>query len=58
MTQEQKHAAQDILATLISFDCSGIDCDECPFGNEHTILACMVVEAHSKFEELNKKGDN
>lgn len=56
MTQEQKHAAQDILATLISFDCAGIDCYDCPFSYNHG--SCMVTTAHAKFEELNKKGDN
>lgn len=56
MTQEQKHAAQDILATLISFDCTGIDCYQCPFSYNHG--SCMVTTASAKFDELNEKGDN
>ena len=56
MTQEQKRAAQDILATLISFDCTGIDCYQCPFSYNYG--SCMVTTASAKFDELNKKGDN
>lgn len=52
MTQEQKHAAQDILATLISFDCRGIDCYDCPFSYNNG--SCMVTIAHAKFDEINK----
>lgn len=52
MTEEQKHAAQDILATLISFDCAGIDCYQCPFSYNHG--SCMVTTAHTKFEEINR----
>lgn len=52
MTQEQKHAAQDILATLISFDCRGIDCFDCPFSYNNG--SCMVTIARAKFDEINK----
>ena len=52
MTEEQKHSAQDILATLISFDCQGIDCYDCPFSYNNG--SCMVTTAHAKFDELNK----
>lgn len=52
MTQEQKHAAQDILATLISFDCRGINCFDCPFSYNNG--SCMVTTAHAKFDEINK----
>lgn len=52
MTQEQKHAAQDILATLISFDCRGIDCFDCPFSYNNG--SCMVTIAHAKFDEINE----
>lgn len=51
MTEEQKHAAQDILATLISFDCRGIDCFDCPFSYNNG--SCMVTTAHVKFNEIN-----
>lgn len=51
MTLEQKHAAQDILATLISFDCTGIDCYNCPFSYNNG--SCMVTTASRKFDELN-----
>ena len=56
MNEEQKHAAQDILASLISFDCHGIDCYQCPFSYNNG--SCMVTTAHTKFEELNRKGEN
>lgn len=55
MTLEQKHAAQDILASLISFDCSGIDCYNCPFS--YSSGSCMVTTAHRKFEEINLTKD-
>lgn len=54
MTTEQKRQAQDILATLISFDCQGIVCNQCPFFSRD-IGACMVVIAQTKFDELNSE---
>lgn len=55
MTQEQKHSIQDILATLISFDCHGMDCYECPFSYNNG--SCMVTTAHTKFEAINRTKD-
>ena len=55
MTQEQKHAALDVLAALISFDCNGIDCYDCVFSDSNG--TCMLTIARAKFDALNKSTD-
>lgn len=57
MTEAQRRQALDIMATMISFDCKGIDCFDCPFANKSG--KCLIIFVTSQFDYLNKKeGEN
>ena len=54
MTKEKLNQAKDIIATMISWDCDGVNCKECPFHNDKAI-ECMIIYANSKWRELNQR---